>query len=298
MGRKTRVGTQMGACNVCRTHGPLTFDHVPPKGSVSVTSVEIESFGQWIRSLSNVRTTKPSSAASRGLKKSFSQNGMKFRSLCATCNNSRLGARYDVELNRVSQTVGGLAKAHFTLGLQLPMTLQVPVRTHSLMRAVVGHLLSAAPAPDSPLYKTDNFMKSVAEWNDSLREYFLDEELPLPPNVKVYYWPYPGTEQSVITGLITGQTGSNSGVVMGSLLKFFPVSYFVTFDAYGDIALPVPEVHGDGCVDLDCQINLRIDFRNTPAATWPEAPGGSGFAMMPTDAAKVARSRINRTPTV
>jgi hypothetical protein len=83
-------------------------------------------------------------------------------------------------------------------------------------------------------------------------------------------------------------------VVIGSLLKFFPISYFVTFEAYGSIALPVPEVHGGGCADPDCQISLHIDFRNTPAPSWPEAPEKSGFAIVPTQAARIARSRPKR----
>jgi hypothetical protein len=92
----------------------------------------------------------------------------------------------------------------------------------------------------------------------------------------IYYWPYPGLNQSITTGLIIGQGRRTPGFVVGHLLKFFPMAYFVTFDTYSEVTLPVPEIHGDGCHDIECQVGLHVNFASTPATSWPELPDARG----------------------
>ena len=77
-------GPKVGTCNICGTYGPLTLDHTPPKGAVTIRPVRLRSV------VGELADSKPELPASRVL-----QNGVRYRSLCANCNNSILGAKYD-----------------------------------------------------------------------------------------------------------------------------------------------------------------------------------------------------------
>jgi hypothetical protein len=83
---KTKIatrGSKTGICNICGMHGKLTEDHTPPKGSIKIGQVELQHIVNY---LSN---EKP---ASKGR---LLQNGVKYRTLCSSCNNTYLGAKYD-----------------------------------------------------------------------------------------------------------------------------------------------------------------------------------------------------------
>ena len=70
-----------GRCNICGCNEKLTWDHVPPKNSIFFRDVQIVSlFGKY--DLDNYPST-------------ISQNGTKFRTICAKCNNI-LGTEYDI----------------------------------------------------------------------------------------------------------------------------------------------------------------------------------------------------------
>src|SRR5262249_11133704 len=114
------------------------------------------------------------------------------------------------------------------------------------------------------------------------------------PNIKIYYWPYPGTEQSIVPGLGLSINDGSGGVV-GHLLKFFPIAYFVVFHATGNVALNVPHVHGgDGCADPNCEVRLDVDFRPTPPTSWPEAPGPQHSTLLLAELARFVRPRRPR----
>ena len=87
-------GHKTGPCNICGTRGQLTWDHVPPKGGVDLQLVEIE------------RATAVFTSSLGMEKPEISQNGLKFRTLCATCNNKRLGAKFDPALNSLALAGG------------------------------------------------------------------------------------------------------------------------------------------------------------------------------------------------
>jgi hypothetical protein len=134
-----------GYCNICNEYGELTRDHVPPKGSIRLTAVEVRNFAQRLSELAPGRVNI---IDDDGLQESvrrykLSQDGVRFRSICARCNNVLLGGRYDLELNRVSQTVGSLIRMHLRGLLALPSEIQINTRTHYLVRAIIGHLLAA-----------------------------------------------------------------------------------------------------------------------------------------------------------
>lgn len=216
----------------------------------------------------------------------ISQNGIKFQTVCSHCNNTLLGGRYDPEIKRISSEVGKLVRASFKTGLTLPSTITVPVKTHSLMRGIIGHLLAATKSHDQnkPLPGFDKgFYKD-------LRDYFLNEDLPLPPNVEIYYWTYPFHEQVIVKGLGIGLP-KGGAFVFGDLIKFFPLAYFVAEKEKSNLELAVPKIMGDGCNDTDCEVPLHIALDTVPPIGWPEMPEAMHYTMMPYELSVVAQAR-------
>ena len=259
-----------GYCNICNEYRELTRDHVPPKGSIRLQPVETRSLVQWMTEWAPGRVEKlgDNSLWERDTRRRLAQSGVNFRSICAACNNVRLGARYDPELNSVSQTVSSVVKMHLTKRLALPSEVAINVRTHYLMRAIVGHLLAAHRSKDQskpPQGFSEGFYAD-------LRSYFLDENLPLPDGVKVYYWPYLSQDQVLIKSLgVSLKDGTRA--VVGDLIKFFPMAYYVTKTLSDPLDLPVKSFYGDGCNNMECEITLHVRLDSIPPPKWPETPG-------------------------
>ncbi len=285
----TQRKTRKGYCNGCNVYGHLTWDHVPPQGSIDVRPVDVRF---WVNHFSQVARHPVNMYEGPGTVKEEldlrhgSQNGLKFYTLCAECNNARLGRRYDPEFNRVSNEVGKAVRAAFEAHLQLPFTIEIHARTHLLLRSVIGHLLAAHCSTDQqqPLRGFDE------GFYRNLRDYFLDESLPIPPDIRVYYWPYPSAEQIAITGLgIADRDGGPH--VIGDLLKFFPMAFFVANHLSDSLKLNVPFIQGDGCSDLACTVDLLLNMRDTPPTDWPETPTKKLYTIMPIQSSHVAVPR-------
>lgn len=286
---KKKRTAKLGYCNICNQYRELTFDHVPPKGSIELKPVEMKYLIdrlsevakhpiRYIYADDTLKYQKP--------QVQLSQNGIKFRTICANCNNVLLGKRYDPEIKRISTEVGKIVRARFETGLILPSVITVPVRTHSLMRGIIGHLLAATKSKDQtkplPGFE-DGFYRN-------LRDYFLNEDLPLPPGIEIYYWPYPFREQVIVNSLGVGLTKSGLFVV-GDLIKFFPLAYYVAEKEISTLELAVPKIIGDGCNDENCSISLQIGLDTVPPINWPEFPDASHYTMMPYELSVFAKSR-------
>src|SRR5471032_3413838 len=75
-----------GFCVICGQFGELTRDHVPPQGCAQIANAV----------LSRLTMEEPSEGQPRNT--IYIQGGLKFQTLCATCNNERLGLHFDPEL--------------------------------------------------------------------------------------------------------------------------------------------------------------------------------------------------------
>ena len=148
MGSPENQPSKKGFCNICNQFSELTWDNVPPKGSIDLKPVEMKYFHSNLKEVAEAANAPvqfhytDERLKNEFNKTRFSQNGIKFRSICTRCNNALLGGRYDPELSRVSTAVGNLVRAHFQVGLTLPRQMRIPVQTHSVMRGIIGHLLS------------------------------------------------------------------------------------------------------------------------------------------------------------
>lgn len=93
---------QVGKCNICGNIEKLTWDHVPPKGGQPFSDIEQESILQYL-------------AGGEERKYQFSQNGVKYRTICASCNNTLLGAKCDSTLNELAADVMLMIKTRIML---------------------------------------------------------------------------------------------------------------------------------------------------------------------------------------
>jgi hypothetical protein len=108
--------------------------------------------------------------------------------------------------------------------------------------------------------------------------------------VKVYYWLYPAHEQVIINGLGLSLNATESYVV-GNLIKFFPIAYYLVFHPSATpLELPVPWIQGDGCNDPDCEVTLEVLLDSVPPISWPETdtPGPHHHTLMPHGLAQFA----------
>lgn len=125
-GKLITKGPREGHCNICDVHDKLTEDHVPPKGTIRIAQVEM------LHIVDLLKANRPKKS------RRSSQNGVKFRSLCATCNNHHLGHTYDPELISFTDQVTHFLKSSVTL----PPSTTVRIRPGYVTRAVLGHLLA------------------------------------------------------------------------------------------------------------------------------------------------------------
>jgi len=242
-------GPKEGTCNICGTFGPLTNDHVPPKGSIKPKARELQKLGDHLGGGEITRV--------------HMQSGIKFRSICATCNNHLLGLQYDPSLNEFSRKAASLIRA--TRHLEIPRLTTVRVRPQRIARSVVGHLLAAEirecmtePPPSAP-------------FQDALRGYFLDSTSSLPENIDITYWLYDGDHHVIIRGFgVLPLYGP--GLMTCDLLKYFPLAFLVTFQLASGVEPPGRDLVPIRSMGLDDEADLTIQLRPRPRVGWPEQP--------------------------
>jgi hypothetical protein len=194
-----------GYCNICGCYSRLTADHVPPKGSNGLSDTEMKTLIRYL----SVDPQRPK----------IYKNGVKFRTLCGGCNNDRLGGSYDPALIEISKSVSRIVRINYEGFLKLPPEIKFPAKVQRVARAIVGHLLAVLPANEAGQSITH------APFPDAMRDYFLDPFRPLPKGMNIHYWVYPSDLQIVARGLGVGDARSMPHVIVGDIIKFFPLGY-------------------------------------------------------------------------
>lgn len=261
-------------CSICGEPGELHRDHVPPKGSANLSRVAITTLADHM----GTARTRPY----------FGETGVRFKTLCAYCNSTRLGTWYDPELKRISSAVTRLLSAATVLSL--PEAAVVSVKPQRVARAVVGHLLAAVPPELAGQPPTD------APMPRALREYFLDPCAPLPDTVSIYYWTYPSVRVVIARGIAKTNIRFNP-IIIGDILKFYPLGYWVLWDAPPLRTDTVAPLVANRTVGIDFEVDLPIRFRGQPSLDFPEAPGPEEATFMHDRAGVTAGPRLTRRQT-
>lgn len=257
-------GPRIGRCNICGDYGPLTEDHTPPKGCVHPTQVEMQH-------ITAALSQEPSQT--RG---AYSQNGVKYRTLCGVCNNTRLGARYDPHLISFVNAIGQVLRSQ----IYLPNSLTLNVRPQPVVRAILGHMAAQG---------VDRYEKGplTAEF----RSYLLDETLPIPGGIGVYYWAHPHRRHVMVrdAGLIDFKSGISYAFW---LLKFFPVAFLVTWGEAATFPYPVSSFQPWREVPFEFEAEIPLVLRPRPPMKWPESPTDDTGLLYGREAMHVTAHRV------
>jgi hypothetical protein len=230
---------KVGVCNICKKVATLCWDHVPPEGGTALTAVEMESLLDRI------------SSDRKEFRPGISQNDLKYRTICESCNN-KIGRLYDPVLIQFAQDVGQFLKSK----LQFPDVLHVETRPTALIRAVVAHLLASSMHHDAGL------------GGQHLNRFLFDQQASVPEQLSVFYWVYPYTSIAVVRDIaMPAVRGSFNEFGGFNLLKFFPIAYLVTdLPRYENLTeltqfrlLPPAE-----------QANVPIYLRSIKDSMWPD----------------------------
>lgn len=241
-------GPEVGTCNLCGAHARLTDDHIPPKGVPRVGQAHLM---ELVDMLGADRPT-------RGAR--LFQSGVKYRSICRTCNNERLGGRCDPALVQFCQAI------HAALGQRLYLPIDVTTPLNRVVRGIVGHLL----AHDVQTYRRGEVLAA-------LTDYFNEDSAPFPERLQLHAWLYPYNDQ-VITKAAAGffDFRYQQSALLFLLIKFYPVGFLIT-----DGVLPPVPWHASRLDPLltpaidDVRL-VRLSASALPPHRWPEAPSDHG----------------------
>lgn len=186
-------------CNLCGQFKPMTWDHVPPKGGIELSRVEMQSV------LSKMSKDHPTICPVE------SQDGLKFRTICCDCNN-RLGRLFDPTLNDFAIGVGKFLKSTLTL----PDTIQYKTYPARLIRGILGHIVAAKIKHDHVVL------------DERVKDFLFDFDKPLHKDIHIHYWVYPYSDILVMRDFIRGSRMSSNDPAFCNLIKYFPVAYIIT----------------------------------------------------------------------
>ena len=229
-----------GVCNICLTACDLKWDHVPPRGGVDVGPLDQYTILERLAG----RSSNPNRV--------LTQNGVKYRTLCQTCNSNLLGGQYDRTLNEFALGIGRFLKTTLTL----PATTTFATRPARLLRALFGHLLAAKAEVEHT--KPD----------EAMRQFVLKPKAALPPELNVFYWIYPYPEVHVVRDVaMPSRYASIAKPGIFSILKYFPVAYLVTnlkeYEGLPSLSFYCP-------VDIDAVVHLPLPLAGAKPPDWPE----------------------------
>ena len=228
-----------GHCNICGNLASLTWDHVPPQGGVELTPVQMESVFAKL------------SGTHEGFKGIQSQNGVKFTTICKSCNEM-MGHKYDIAINEFALSVGRYLRSQ----LIFPAIIQHKTRPGALIRGILGHLISAKLHPDEAIF--DKLAASLV----------LNDSMPIPDDIHIFYWIFPYDSSCIVRDVaIALLTDPSQTIQYCQFIKYFPIAYLVSNrPAYDDLE----ELTQFRDAAINDEISIPIRLREVKPLHWPE----------------------------
>ena len=260
----TKAGKQ-GRCNLCGSFGLLTEDHVPPKCCVPAKPARYASVLQ--RDQRNKRQFKGT----------LVQNGLSYRTLCSTCNNTVLGGSNDNALGEMARQVRHLIE----MPLFIPATSTIRIKPQRVARSVLGHLMAIG---------VDRFECGLV--GEAIRKFVLGQQASPAPQMRLSYWVYKGNERVLIRDAGLDLLGTGKSIFFWEL-KFFPLAFVMTWDDDIGFKRELGIRNFDAYRDLaaDSEAEVPIDLHPIPHPFLPELPTSHTAVMYTKDAIVVLDSR-------
>jgi hypothetical protein len=266
-------GKKIGYCVICGKHGKLSTDHVPPKGCITITDVELQTI------------TAEYDEGLRQDRKLTVQGGIKFRTLCGECNNGRLGTRYDPHLKNFVDKIIGQLQWTATRIVHAPPIIHADINSHAVAKALIGHLLAS-----HSFVETETRHEDIGASN-SLRDYFLEKRASFPKEWQIFCWPYTSRRQIIIKHLgvmDTSMREQNEKSVYGHILKFMPLAFWFVYNKSPNFQIPgidITPVVEWGSDNLE---TVALDLRKVPRIHFPENPTGNFVVLFNNEQTSVA----------
>ncbi|EJI87130.1 hypothetical protein AEST_01710 [Alishewanella aestuarii B11] len=204
--RSKHTKVDNGHCLICGKHGHLSFDHVPPKGAVTITKIEQRHIGEM---------TGENAHRIRGVP---SLKGSGFKTICQDCNNRALGGNDD-EIAKVCSELTGKIRDYFQYADHPGTIIQAKVNPVRFTRAMIGHVLAATSAQECIAEPKEH------AYFDPLKRFVLGDNSALDETHDIYYWFYPYRMHLSAKELAFWNNGHTAII---SLLSFFPIAFMIT----------------------------------------------------------------------
>src|SRR5690606_12439720 len=112
-------------------------------------------------------------------------------------------------------------------------------------------------------------------FGETLEAYFLNPGSSLPRSLRIYCWVYPYHRIIVLRSFLRTEYGFRGGL-LGDLLKFFPLAFWVVYDQPSGVELKLPELVPVRDAGLNEDLVVRLPLTGLPDPRFPEVPGDSG----------------------
>lgn len=235
-------------CNICGETKALSWDHVPPKGGITLSGVEIKSLFELL-------------AGKEDNKKRISQNGVKYRTICCDCN-SRIGSDFDPTLNELNKTL----ISYLTSGLVLPPYLFMKTKPYKLIKSILSHLVSAK----------HNIDETVVD--KSIREMIFSDEICIPENLHIHYWLFPYDCTVILRDFaILNVEDKSKGASFCHIIKYFPLAFIVSDSENFRNMDSLSKFRN---YKIDEEASIKIDLTNIQEFDWPESVNESNVVFM------------------
>lgn len=181
-------------CNICLKSAELTLDHVPPEGALPVSHARVRPLFD--------RADRPR----------LSQSGVKFRTICRTCNGDLLGSNYDKALLEMCKQARRLHR-NASLLVQTPY---IEIDPGKVVRSIFGHLLAAKD--HTPHSRADELM----------RAFVMDPTSTDLGGLRVLHWAHPDRSIRLARDtVVVGFDGPQLGMVRCDILVWYPLGFLV-----------------------------------------------------------------------
>ncbi len=124
----------------------------------------------------------------------------------------------------------------------------------------------------------------------AMRSYFLNPPSPPPADLRVYVWPCAGRKQVILRnfGVTAIVKPLYESPLVGDLLKFFPLAFFVTTDPARPPGFRLGSLALENTNDPS---ELQIPLSGAPYSDWPERPRDNEALIISNRVGSVATKR-------
>lgn len=240
--RIKNVRIKEGYCLICGSYGELTMDHVPPKGAITISKIEQKHIFELLE------------GDNKKIKGVVSQNGSRFKTICAICNNDVIG-KNDMEVSSVIKELNIKIKSYFYNPRSIYNSISVPFNPIRFCRAMIGHILSATTVNHCK-YPPVN-----SSYFRPLQNFVLGDDNAIKNTHDIYYWFYPH-RMHISSKMVAFRNQGNSCIL--SVLSFFPIAFLLTEKNMGIFPAQAKKL-----TFQDTHIIMELSARNINYSSFP-----------------------------